>query len=82
MLKNITLKYILGRNACEKTSFLFLRKEVPVRLANIMKEIQCLPENLLRMPSCEAVQSLYFQSFQDILEFENVNPEDKHDLKR
>jgi len=69
-----------GRNACEKTSYLFLCKEVPVRLANIMKEIHLLPEGLLKMPSASTVQSLYYQSFQDILEFENADPDDREVL--
>lgn len=67
-----------GRKACERTSFIFLRKELPVRLANIMKEIQLLPENLLRMPSVALVQSWYEKSFEEILVYENV---DANDLK-
>ncbi|CAG2109597.1 unnamed protein product [Medioppia subpectinata] len=59
-----------GRKACEKTSFIFLRKELPVRLANIMQELHLLPENLLRMPSVELVQSWYKMSFNEILHFE------------
>ncbi|XP_062862407.1 pyruvate dehydrogenase (acetyl-transferring) kinase isozyme 1, mitochondrial [Trichomycterus rosablanca] len=58
-----------SENACEKTSFMFLREELPVRLANIMKEINLLPDNLLRTPSVRLVQSWYVQSLQDILEF-------------
>lgn len=48
-----------SENACEKTSFAFLRQELPVRLANIMKEINLLPDNLLRTPSVHLVQSWY-----------------------
>lgn len=66
-----------GENACEKTSFLFLRKELPVRLANIMKEIHLLPENLLSMPSVELVRSWYERSFEEILEFENAGSDDQ-----
>lgn len=58
-----------SENACEKTSFMFLREELPVRLANIMKEINLLPDNLLRTPSVGLVQSWYIQSLLDILEF-------------
>jgi len=46
-----------SENACEKTSFTFLRQELPVRLANILKEIDLLPDNLLRTPSVHLVQS-------------------------
>ncbi|XP_076257778.1 pyruvate dehydrogenase kinase isoform X1 [Rhynchophorus ferrugineus] len=63
-----------GLNASEEKSFIFLRKELPVRLANIMKEIALLPENLLRMPSVVAVNDWYIRSFQEILEFEKKDP--------
>ncbi|XP_017781647.1 PREDICTED: pyruvate dehydrogenase (acetyl-transferring) kinase, mitochondrial [Nicrophorus vespilloides] len=59
-----------GLSASEQKSFIFLRKELPVRLANIMKEIALLPENLLRMPSVVAVNDWYIRSFQEIIEFE------------
>uniref|UniRef100_A0A8B9M2Y8 Protein-serine/threonine kinase n=1 Tax=Astyanax mexicanus TaxID=7994 RepID=A0A8B9M2Y8_ASTMX len=64
-------------NACEKTSFTFLRQELPVRLANIMKEINLLPDNLLRTPSVRLVQSWYMQSLQDILEFKDRDANDE-----
>lgn len=43
-------------NACEKTSYMFLRKELPVRLANTMKEVNLLPDKLLSQPSVRLVQ--------------------------
>lgn len=46
-------------NACEKTSYMFLRKELPVRLANTMREVNLLPDNLLNRPSVGLVQSWY-----------------------
>ncbi|XP_048267300.1 pyruvate dehydrogenase (acetyl-transferring) kinase, mitochondrial isoform X2 [Bombus affinis] len=61
-----------GLSACERKSFIFLRKELPVRLANIMKEIHLLPENLLKMPSMGIVNNLYATSFEDIMQFEKV----------
>uniref|UniRef100_A0A3B5KQ27 Protein-serine/threonine kinase n=1 Tax=Xiphophorus couchianus TaxID=32473 RepID=A0A3B5KQ27_9TELE len=48
-------------NACEKTSFVFLRQELPVRLANIMKEIDYLPDKLLGTPSVKLLTS-YIQT--------------------
>ncbi|GCC22993.1 hypothetical protein chiPu_0001384 [Chiloscyllium punctatum] len=63
------------RNGCEKTSFIFLRQELPVRLSNIMKEINILPDNLLGTPSVQTVQSWYVQSLTDILEFLDKSPD-------
>uniref|UniRef100_A0A8D3CBT1 Protein-serine/threonine kinase n=1 Tax=Scophthalmus maximus TaxID=52904 RepID=A0A8D3CBT1_SCOMX len=63
-------------NACEKTSFVFLRQELPVRLSNIMKEINLLPDKLLTTPSVRTVQSWYIQSLLEILEFLDRNPDD------
>ncbi|XP_042190071.1 pyruvate dehydrogenase (acetyl-transferring) kinase isozyme 3, mitochondrial isoform X2 [Callorhinchus milii] len=67
-------------NACKKTSFMFLRKELPVRLANTMREVNLLPDNLLRMPSVGLVQSWYMQSFLELLEFESRSPADSQVL--
>ena len=47
----------MSSNACEKTSFTFLRQELPVRLANILKEINLLPDRVLSTPSVQLVQS-------------------------
>jgi hypothetical protein len=60
-------KILTGRKASDKDSFVFLRKELPVRLANMMQEMQLLPENLLRMPSVSLVQSWYERSFEEVL---------------
>jgi len=62
--------------ASEPKSFIFLRKELLVRLANIMKEIHLLPDELQCMPSVQLVESWYEQSFQDILHYH-----EKKDLK-
>uniref|UniRef100_A0AAQ5YTD4 Protein-serine/threonine kinase n=1 Tax=Amphiprion ocellaris TaxID=80972 RepID=A0AAQ5YTD4_AMPOC len=48
-------------NACEKTSYMFLRKELPVRLANTMREVNLLPDKLLSQPSVRLVQKWYMQ---------------------
>ncbi|XP_003817511.2 pyruvate dehydrogenase kinase, isozyme 2 isoform X1 [Pan paniscus] len=69
-------------NACEKTSFTFLRQELPVRLANIMKEINLLPDRVLSTPSVQLVQSWYVQSLLDIMEFLDKDPEDHRTLSQ
>uniref|UniRef100_A0A667WHF5 Protein-serine/threonine kinase n=1 Tax=Myripristis murdjan TaxID=586833 RepID=A0A667WHF5_9TELE len=68
-------------NACERTSFSFLRQELPVRLSNIMKEINLLPDGLLATPSVQLVQSWYIQSLMEILEFLDKNPDDQRVLE-
>ncbi|XP_061827602.1 pyruvate dehydrogenase (acetyl-transferring) kinase isozyme 1, mitochondrial isoform X2 [Nerophis lumbriciformis] len=42
-----------------------------------MKEINLLPDNLLRTPSVRLVQSWYVQSLQEILEFKDKNADDE-----
>lgn len=74
--------YFTGLQACERKSFLFLRKELPVRLANIMKEIHLLPENLLKTPSVVRLNQWYAQSFTEILEFEKADADDVNTLDR
>lgn len=70
------------KSASAQKSFLFLRKEIPVRLANIMKEIHLLPDQLLLMPSVQLVEGWYLQSFQDILQFENASSSDEAVLEK
>ena len=70
------------KNASAKNSFLFLRKELPVRLANIMKEIHLLPDQLLTMPSVQLVEGWYLQSFQEILQFEKESGHDPQTLEK
>ncbi|GAA6084132.1 pyruvate dehydrogenase (acetyl-transferring) kinase isozyme 3, mitochondrial, partial [Tachysurus ichikawai] len=67
-------------NACEKTSYMFLRKELPVRLANTMREVNLLPDKLLSQPSVRLVQKWYMQSFLELLEYENQSPDNPHAL--
>uniref|UniRef100_H2ZZH4 Protein-serine/threonine kinase n=1 Tax=Latimeria chalumnae TaxID=7897 RepID=H2ZZH4_LATCH len=67
-------------NGCEKTSFVFLRQELPVRLANIMKEINILPDKLLSTPSVQLVQSWYAQSLMEMIQFLDKSSEDQRIL--
>ncbi|XP_042567440.1 pyruvate dehydrogenase kinase, isozyme 3b [Cyprinus carpio] len=45
-------------NACEKTSYMFLQKELEVRLANTMREVTLLPASLQSQPSIKLVEML------------------------
>lgn len=68
----LSMKQMLdfGRGATEVESYQFLRREIPVRLSNIMKEINLLPSSLLQMPSILLLQEWYAQSFRDLCTFE------------
>ncbi|XP_026051543.1 pyruvate dehydrogenase kinase, isozyme 3b isoform X1 [Carassius auratus] len=68
-------------NACEKTSYMFLRKELAVRLANTMREVSLLPVSLQSQPSIKLLESWYSQSFKELLEYEKISPEDPCTLK-
>uniref|UniRef100_A0A4W4FJB5 Protein-serine/threonine kinase n=1 Tax=Electrophorus electricus TaxID=8005 RepID=A0A4W4FJB5_ELEEL len=68
-------------NACEKTSFAFLRQELPVRLSNTLKEINLLPDKLLGTPSVQLVQSWYVQSLIELLEYLGKRPDDQKVLQ-
>uniref|UniRef100_A0A7E4V336 Protein-serine/threonine kinase n=1 Tax=Panagrellus redivivus TaxID=6233 RepID=A0A7E4V336_PANRE len=63
-----------GRTGTATSSYLFLRNELLVRLANIMQEINLLPPKLLKMPSAKLVSEWYRQSFEDLLNFEHTEP--------
>lgn len=51
-----------------------MRKELPVRLANIMKEIALLPDNLLSTPSVNLVSTWYAKSFEEVIKYEKMEP--------
>ncbi|KAK0422796.1 hypothetical protein QR680_007791 [Steinernema hermaphroditum] len=63
----------IGRKETATASFVFVRNELLVRLANIMKEMTFLPAKLLSMPSVGRVTNWYYQSFEDLLYFENAD---------
>ncbi|XP_022358894.1 pyruvate dehydrogenase kinase, isozyme 4 isoform X1 [Enhydra lutris kenyoni] len=79
----LSIKQLLdfgSENACERTSFAFLRQELPVRLANILKEIDILPDQLVNTSSVQLVKSWYIQSLMDLVEFHERSPEDQKAL--
>ncbi|KAF7634715.1 Protein-serine/threonine kinase [Meloidogyne graminicola] len=73
---SLTMKQYLdfGRNGTDQSSYLFLKTELLVRMANIMQEFNLLPSKLLQTQSGKQVANLYKQSFCELLQFEGINP--------
>ncbi|CAF2515920.1 unnamed protein product [Rotaria sp. Silwood2] len=72
----LTMKRIVefAREGDAKQSYLFLRNELPVRLASMMKEMGHLPPRLLEMPSVKTVNGWYGTSLHDLDSFRNAMP--------
>jgi len=79
----LTLEKLLqfGRGATEARSYDFLRKELPVRFANILSEIQHLPDPIFSVPSIQTVHGWYSQTFKDVLDFESKKGHDERNLE-
>uniref|UniRef100_A0A8C9NJ23 Branched-chain alpha-ketoacid dehydrogenase kinase/Pyruvate dehydrogenase kinase N-terminal domain-containing protein n=1 Tax=Serinus canaria TaxID=9135 RepID=A0A8C9NJ23_SERCA len=45
--------------------------------ANILKEIDLLPDKLLSTPSVKLVRSWYIQSLKELIEFHQKSPDDQ-----
>jgi hypothetical protein len=69
-------KFILfiAREGDAKQSYLFLRNELPVRLASMMKEMGHLPPRLLEMPSVKTVNGWYGTSLHELHSFKDSQP--------
>ncbi|CAF3706387.1 unnamed protein product [Adineta steineri] len=67
----LTMKRIVefAREGDAKQSYLFLRNELPVRLASMMKEMGHLPPRLLEMPSVKTVNGWYGTSLTELHTF-------------
>ncbi|XP_013399547.1 pyruvate dehydrogenase (acetyl-transferring) kinase, mitochondrial isoform X5 [Lingula anatina] len=66
-----------GQNPCQQKSFKFLRFELAVRLANMLKEIEELPKDLMNTSSADLVHRWYEESFRELMEFENASSSDQ-----
>eukprot|EP00092_Neocalanus_flemingeri_P040770 GFUD01044386.1.p1 GENE.GFUD01044386.1~~GFUD01044386.1.p1 ORF type:complete len:573 (+),score=88.69 GFUD01044386.1:101-1720(+) len=74
---SVSLSHFLDHGATGlrvEESYLFLRREIPVRLANMLMELELLPTELLTEPACKSILTQYSQSFSDVLAFENLTP--------
>ena len=61
----VSIKNLLehGQNSTSLNSFLFMRKEIPTRLANMIMEIKLLPQDLLKQRECAEILNDYIISF-------------------
>jgi hypothetical protein len=64
----------IAREGDAQQSFLFLRNELPVRLASMMKEMGHLPPSLLEMPSVKTVNGWYGISLTELHSFKGLQP--------
>ncbi|CAF0880866.1 unnamed protein product [Rotaria sp. Silwood1] len=72
----LTIKRIIdfAREGDARQSFIFLRNELPVRLASMMKEMGHLPARLLEMPSIKTVNGWYGTSLFELYSFKDLQP--------
>jgi pyruvate dehydrogenase kinase 2/3/4 len=57
----------------------FLHKELPVRLAHRIRELETLPFGLSSMPSVQVVKQMYLESFRDLVEFPSLETAEQED---
>ena len=69
---SISIKHLLdhGQGSNTHKSFLFLKKELPTRLANMIMELQLLPEPLRKQKECAQLLNDYITSFRDLTQFD------------
>ena len=63
----ITIENLLRK---ETTSVGYLKHEVPIRLANMIMELQLLPEQLLRQENAQTILEDYTTSFDEMARFQ------------
>ena len=61
----ISIQHLLdhGKPSDACGSFLFLRKEIPTRLANMIMELKLLPADLMQQRECNQILNDYITSF-------------------
>jgi len=75
----ISIKHLLdhGKTANQLGSFLFLKKEIPTRLANMIKELQLLPSDLKKQKECTQILNDYISSFREVLDLKEEKGDDQ-----
>merc|ERR1719500_841762 len=64
----------------EKSSYIFLSEEIPIRLANIIYELVNLPQQQLHQPSAQEVVKWYATSFKELMVFDDKRVADTKTL--
>jgi len=69
-----------GRNEkfTEEESYCHIVDETLVRLAHLIKELECLPQELKSEEGYSAILSQYQKTFCDALKFENISPKQQN----
>jgi len=79
----ISIKHLLdhGRSSNQLGSYLFLKKEIPTRLANMIMELQLLPADLKKQKECSQILNDYVSSFREMLVFNGDKKGSKEELE-
>lgn len=79
----ISIKHLLdhGKSSNQLGSYLFLKKEIPTRLANMIMELQLLPEDLKKQNECSQILNDYVSSFREMLVFDGDKTGSKAQLE-
>lgn len=79
----ISIKHLLdhGKSSNQLGSYLFLKKEIPTRLANMIMELQLLPEALKNQNECAMILNDYVSSFREMLVFDGDKTGSKAQLE-
>jgi len=69
----ISIKHLLdhGKSANQLGSYMFLKKEIPTRLANMIMELQLLPDDLKKQKECTDILNDYISSFREMMVFDS-----------
>jgi len=79
----ISIKHLLdhGKTSNQLGSYMFLKKEIPTRLANMIMELQLLPADLKKQKECAQILNDYISSFREMLVFDADNKGSEKQLK-
>ena len=65
-----------GHRSLEEASFTFLKKEMAIRIAHMIMELQRLPKDLHEEEVCMKTMDKYCTTFKEVIEFQDMEPSD------